>query len=230
MASHSTVTAIEELQRYYRNAKAVAQPVIDKMLRQDETNEPKATAGDEAVEALFNEDAAEDEHGWVEVIGSKDTPTVFTQRQSSSTCILTTAIQENNLENHRLATGTGPIEVASTNLLLKVSDLCSSAAVRASHAPAAMRTCTKNHIERLAEGVGRVTVSDTVSAVLQRYPLFERWRLASFRGRSRGGQALIAGSPLAEVRTSSSEELQLAGQLPFCVGEEEMENVPLGGE
>jgi hypothetical protein len=230
MVSSSTVTAIEELQRYYRKAKAVAQPVVDKMMPQDETNEPKATAGDEAVEELFNEEAAEVERGWVEVVGSEETPTVFSQHQSSSKCILTTAIQENNQENHRLATGTGPIEVASANLLLKMSDLGAAAAAKASQAPTVTRTCAENQVERLAEGVGRVTVSETVSTVLQRYPLLERWRLAFSRGRNRGGQEVITASPPVEARTSCSEKLHLAEELPFCLGEEEMEDVPLGEE
>jgi hypothetical protein len=76
MASSSTVTAIKELQRYYRKAKAVAQPVVDKMMPQDETNEPKATAGDEALEELFNEEAADDGYDWVEVVRSEERPTV----------------------------------------------------------------------------------------------------------------------------------------------------------
>jgi hypothetical protein len=111
-----------------------------------------------------------------------------------------------------------------------MSDLGTAAATKASQAPTVMRTCAENQVERLAEGVGRVTVSETVSAVLQRYPLLERWRLAFFRGRARGGQEIIAASPSVEARTSCSEKLHLAEELPFCMGEEEMDDVPLGEE
>jgi hypothetical protein len=168
------------------------------MMRQDEAIQPKATSGDEVVEELFNEEAAEDGHDWVQVIGSEEMPTVFSQQQSSSKCILTTPIQENNQENHRLATGTGPIEVASANLCLKISDLGTAAAAKASRAPTVMRTCAENQVERLAEGVGRVTVSDTVSAALQRYPLLERWRLAFFRGRARDGRRSLLSLRLSK--------------------------------
>lgn len=142
--------------------------------------------------------------------------------------------KDNNQENYRIATGTGPIEVAGDVLLHKMSELGTAAAAKASQAPAAVKVCAENQTVRLAEAVGRVTASDAVAGVLQRHPLLERCRVAFLQGRERGSQASLPASQPPETQPSSLEE-DLMAQLPRSFIEDgEMEDVPLregeGGE
>ena len=91
-----------------------------------------------------------------------------------------------------------------------------------------MKLCAENQTERLAEVVGRVSVSSTVAGVLQRYPLLERWRVAFFRGRESGSEGDMAASAPLDHQSGMSDE-QLLAELPLTdAGDEEMEDVPLG--
>lgn len=128
-----------------------------------------------------------------------------------------------------MATGTGPIEVASGVVRQKMFDLGAAAAAKASQTPSVMRACAESGIEKLVEGVGRVTVSQTVAGVLQRYPLMERCRVAFFRGRERGSRQVNLASPPPSVSRSRSPDQQLMDELPmFDLDDDEMEDVPLG--
>ena len=131
--------------------------------------------------------------------------------------------QDNNEEIFRLATGTGPIQTASGVLLQKLFALGNVAADKAYQVPGAMIVCAGNQTERLAEVVGRVTVSATVAGVLQRYPLLERWRVAFFRGRGDGEQTISTASGAHEHRPDCSER-QLLDDLPlFDAGDDGMD-------
>lgn len=74
MAGKDTVTAMEEMQRYYRKAKSAAQPLIDKL----QTNEDSTQVIEEDYETaeMFNENV-EGEKDWVDVVGSGETPSVW---------------------------------------------------------------------------------------------------------------------------------------------------------
>ena len=226
MAGSNDLTALEEIQRFYKKVNDVAIPMIERIKPKDETKEAKKQADLETAKKMFNDDIDEEE-SWVDVIASEEMPNVSYQHQIFPNRRLTTAQQENNQEAYRLATGTGPIQVASTVLQRKISGVAAAAAEKASQAPAMIRICAENQVERLAEGFGRVTVSDAVEGVLQRYPVLDRWRRAFFRGRDRGSQALIAPFPLPELPSSSPELAQLP-ETRFCVGDDAVEDVPLG--
>jgi hypothetical protein len=186
MASNNEVTALEEIQRYYKKVKDVALPMVEKIMPEDEMKEAKQKAELETAKKLFNDNVDEEKGGWVDVVASGEMPNVLYQQQSYPKITLTFVQQENNQENHRLATGTGPIQVASAVLRRKISEVGAAAAEKASQVPGVVRVCTESQVERLAEGVGRVTVSDAVEGVLQRYPQLDRWRRAFFRGRDQG--------------------------------------------
>jgi hypothetical protein len=110
----------------------------------------------------------------------------------------------------------------------KLAEISNAAANRASQIPGTMRVCAENQTERLAEAVGRVTVSTAMAGVLQRYPLLERWRLAFLRGRECASQgATVASAPPG--RQSGTPEEPLLAELPlFDAGDDKMEDVPLG--
>ena len=109
----------------------------------------------------------------------------------------------------------------------KVAEIGNAAANRASQVPGAMRVCAENQTERLAEVVGRVTVSSAVAGVLQRFPLLERWRLAFLRGRECESQG-ATGASAPPDRLSGKPAEQLFAELPlFDARDDEMEDVPL---
>ena len=226
MAGSNDLTALEEIQRFYKKVNDVAIPMMERIKPKDETKEAKKQADLETAKKMFNDDIDEEE-SWVDVIASEEMPNVSYQHQKYPIIRLTTAQQENNQEAYRLATGTGPIHVASAVLQRKISGVAAVVAEKASQAPAVVRIWAENQGERLAEGLGRVTVSDAVEGVLQRYPVLDRWRRAFFRGRDRGSQALIAPSPPPELPSSSPELAQLP-ETRFGVANDAMEDVPLG--
>ena len=227
MANNNEVTALEEIQRYYKKVKDVAIPMVQKIMPENETKEAKKKADFETANRLFNDSVDDEKGGWVDVIPSEEMPNVSYQHQTYPNIHLTTAPQEKYQEAYRLATGIGPIQVASAVLQRKISSVSAAAAERVSQVPGAVRIVAEGQVERLVEGVGRVTVFDAVEGVLQRYPLLDRWRRAFFRGRDSGSQVLDVPSPPPEFSSGPREPAQLA-ETRFCVGDDSMEDVPLG--
>jgi hypothetical protein len=74
MVGRGTVTASEEIQRYYRKAKTLAQPLINHITTTNEAS--LSRLGPETAEPIFDDDSACEDGKWVEVIGAEQTPEV----------------------------------------------------------------------------------------------------------------------------------------------------------
>ena len=74
MVGQGTVTASEEVQRYYRKGKALAQPVVDQITTKKETE--ISTSGPNTSEPMFDEELSSEDEDWVDVIGDVQTPEV----------------------------------------------------------------------------------------------------------------------------------------------------------
>ena len=74
MVGQGTVTASEEILRYYRKAKNLAQPVINQITTTNEAS--LSRSGPETAEPMFDNDVAYEDGDWVEIIGAEQTPEV----------------------------------------------------------------------------------------------------------------------------------------------------------
>ena len=74
------ITAGEELHRYYKKLNARTKPIIDHVIREDDTAESEQFTEDEAAKHLFNEDVDEVDDDWTGITASGEIPNVCLER------------------------------------------------------------------------------------------------------------------------------------------------------
>ena len=76
MTSDITITATEELKRYYKKVNAKTKPIIDRVLPEDPTTESRRFMEDAEVKQIFDEDLDDDDNEWAVVTTSGEIPGV----------------------------------------------------------------------------------------------------------------------------------------------------------